>query len=498
MRESADFTAYVVARWPALVRTLVLLGHRPAEADAIAVQALSQCVAPFDRVVREGDIDVAVYRTLLAARGSRSVPAGDPPAMAPSNTLTVPDLDQREEQLQRLEAELAELDEPVREATVLALAGELDDFQVAEVLGHADASPALLHGHEALEAVPVRVAPVQEVVALHRRRRRRRFRATAAGLAAVVLLAAVGTWWGSRPEIAELPPPEVTRASNPADLAWYANGELHLKDVVVELPQLRALVEVPDGAVVADDEGRVLLVDQSGQVERIGMVDAGDRVVGGQPRGVVAWVDVEAGATELVVHDAVRQRDIERREVPGDTRVVAVDGDEVFYLTGNRTWSWSFLTPVEPGTEPGGLLTDIASRVRAAQFSDRSVLVSQPLFDIQISVPGTEAMLSPDGDYLLTRVDFDEPDEVRVYEAGSGKVVPSGVAPDEVALAASFGDGHTVTYVIAKRAHAPDGGDFVRLSESGPRLLRTCDLDLDTCETVAQFSNSRGVPVLPG
>lgn len=494
MSTSADFTAYVVARWAALVRTLVLLGHEPAEADAIVVEALSRCAGSFDRVARESDVDVAVFRTVLATRAER------PPCeeqTVPLAAVTVPDVEQQEARLRELRAELARLSEPDREATVLSLAADLDDFQVAEIRGHSEASAVFLLGHEALEAIPVRPAPVDEVLARWQRRRRRRTRIVAAVVVVLLVATAVGTWFGTRPAVEELPQPEVDREANPADLVWFANRELHLDEVIVELPQLSALVEVPDGAVVADREGRVLFVDQEGSVTRIGMVAAGDRVVGGQPQGIVAWVDVESGDPDVVVHDTVRQRELDRREVPPDSQIVALDGNDVFYISKNRTWSWAFLTPVDPGTEPGGVLVDIASRVRASQFSERSVLISQPLFDLEITVPGTEAMLSPDGDHVLTRVDFGAPDEVRIYEAGSGKVLPSGVGAAEIALAASFGEGHTVTYVIARRDHAPDGGEFVRLSQSGPHLLRTCDLDLFTCETVARFTNSRGVPVLP-
>ena len=41
--------------------------------------------------------------------------------------------------------------------------------------------------------------------------------------------------------------------------------------------------------------------------------------------------------------------------------------------------------------------------------SDRLGLrIAQPLFDIVITVPGTGAQVSPDGDFVLTRVDFTE------------------------------------------------------------------------------------------
>lgn len=501
MDDGTDFASYADARWPALVRTLVLLGHEPAEADEIAVSALSRCVASFGRVAREGDVDVWIYRTLLAARSDTKVDPAAVPELAAVGPVTVPDLEERRSRLRHLTLDLEALPPLVREATVLAIAADLDDFQVADVLGSEEAQPvggrSFALDHDALEAIPVRSAPIDEIVGRWHERRRRRTRLVAIGVAAVLVVVAVGTWLGTRPPVDELPTPEVTEQTNPADFAWYANHELHLDEVTVELPQLTSIVEVPDGAVVADREGRVLLVDQAGKVTRLGLTRRASIVVGSDDRGLVAWISAEDGRPELIVHDTVRGRELARHTVLDDAQLVALDGDEVFYLAQNRTWSWAFDTSLEPGTEPGGLVTDIASRVRAAQFSDTSVLVSQPLFDIQITVPGSDPMLSPDGDFLLTRVDYGLPDEVRLYVAASGEEISTGVEREEIAVAASFGDDHTITYVIAHREHRPVGTDFVRLSESGPLLMRTCDLDLLTCETVTQISNNRGQPVLP-
>jgi len=499
--DGADFASYVVARWPAVVRTLVLLGHPADEADAIAVEGLSRCVRDFDRERRESDVDVFVYRTVLAARAHRR-PSSRPAAGATAAVLVPPtllDLEERTARLHELGVTLAGLPEDERVAAALRLAAELDEMQVAEVLGGVPESTTRLpHDHEVVEAIPVRTAPTDEVVTLARARRRRRTTWIVAGLAAVLVVGGVATWVGTRPPPRDEPESVVTVADNPADVAWYANHVLHLDRVAVEVTGVATMVEVPDGVVYADRDGRVVLVDQQGDLTVLGHTEPGLPVVGNRERGVVGWLEVRGGGPVLVAWDTLGGRELARQEVPEDARPVALDQSSIYYNQGNQAWSWDFGTGVEPGTEPGGTLLDVSSAVRASVFSSSSLRLAQPLFDIVVTVPGTGAQLSPDGDVVLTRVDFTRPEEVRIYEAASGNQIPTGIRRKEIAIAASLGDGHQVTYVIAQRAHAPDSGDFVRLSESGPLLLRTCDLDTGACETLTQIANNDGAPVLPG
>jgi len=63
--DGSDFAAFVVARWPALVRSLVLLGHVPEAADEAAVAGLARCHPSWDRVRDDGDVDAHVYRAVL-------------------------------------------------------------------------------------------------------------------------------------------------------------------------------------------------------------------------------------------------------------------------------------------------------------------------------------------------------------------------------------------------------------------------------------------------
>lgn len=505
MGDGTDFASYLVARWPALVRTLVLLGSTPEQAEADALEGIVRGRSSWDRVRREADVDVWVYRTVLEARG-RGAGAGlfeGPGVVAP----TLVDLDERVVLLAELEEALAELPPERREALVLRYVAELDTGQVAEVLGiglevvearlHEPVPPAVFR--DAAEAIPLHPAPVGTVAACVRARRRRRVRWTAGGLAVALAVVAVATWVGTRPQDPDLPDPDVTRAANPANVAWYADRLLHLPDVTVELPQLEEMVEVPDGVVYTDRGGRVVLVDREGALTSLGRTEPGTPIAGSAERGWVTWLDAD-GSPGLVVFDTLAGREIARLPVDPGAVPIAIDQDKVYFSQGDESFAWT-TGQDEPAREPRDELLDVSSAVRVTRFSDSSIMITQPLFDIELTVPGAGALVSPDGDHVLTRVDFEVPDEVpdevRIYDAATGDVVDVDLSPLDVAVAAGFGPDRTVTFLLARREHAPEGEEYLRLSNSGPLTLRTCNLDDGTCRAVTQFANNRGEPVMP-
>jgi len=65
MSGDVDFAGYMAARWPYLVRSLVVLGCDIDEAENVAQTALTRCFASWDRVRRADDVDAYVYRTLV-------------------------------------------------------------------------------------------------------------------------------------------------------------------------------------------------------------------------------------------------------------------------------------------------------------------------------------------------------------------------------------------------------------------------------------------------
>lgn len=62
---NAEFTEYVAARWARLVRSAVLLGCTPAEAEDIVQAALTRCLVNWSKVRRADDRDAYVHRILF-------------------------------------------------------------------------------------------------------------------------------------------------------------------------------------------------------------------------------------------------------------------------------------------------------------------------------------------------------------------------------------------------------------------------------------------------
>jgi len=147
MRDDGDFTAYAEARWPALVRTLVLLGRPQGEAVEVAERTLARCRLEWRVVGESVDVDVEVYTELL----DQAARAGD--EAGPRTDAPPPDRGEpsgAEPLLEALCEALGRLDAAGRRAVVLRHGAGLSPVQVAEVL-HAD--PAEVEGRLAAAAV---------------------------------------------------------------------------------------------------------------------------------------------------------------------------------------------------------------------------------------------------------------------------------------------------------------------------------------------------------
>ena len=131
MHHDRDFAAYMVARWPALVRALVLLGCAQPQAEEVVQRGLLRCCLTWGRVRESDDIDVQVYRSVLdaLARDSSATPepAAGPVGPAPDRT----DAELVRDAL--LEA-LGRLDDRHRRVVVLRFAAGLDERQVGDLL----------------------------------------------------------------------------------------------------------------------------------------------------------------------------------------------------------------------------------------------------------------------------------------------------------------------------------------------------------------------------
>lgn len=131
-----EFTSYVAARWPRLVRSAVLLGCSPAEAEDVVQTTLERCLLHWRRVRRAADRDAYVHRVLINTftsarrrRWSGERPTEElPDRPAPDPTTTVDDAGVVLRALERLSTDQ-------RAAIVLRYYAHLSEQQMAGVLG---------------------------------------------------------------------------------------------------------------------------------------------------------------------------------------------------------------------------------------------------------------------------------------------------------------------------------------------------------------------------
>lgn len=65
MISDEDFTAFVSARWPVLLRAAILLGCSAHEAEDLAQTTLARCYSKWEAVSRASERDAYVYRILV-------------------------------------------------------------------------------------------------------------------------------------------------------------------------------------------------------------------------------------------------------------------------------------------------------------------------------------------------------------------------------------------------------------------------------------------------
>jgi hypothetical protein len=95
-------------------------------------------------------------------------------------------------------------------------------------------------------------------------RRRRGVRRGVVWVAAAAVLAAGWLWWAARPE-----PPAVREEANPLPVVWYSAGELHLAEVVVDLPGIEEFVATGPDVAARLRSGEVVRVDRDGELHEL-------------------------------------------------------------------------------------------------------------------------------------------------------------------------------------------------------------------------------------
>ena len=136
-RNDADFAAYMAARWPFLVRSLVLIGCPRHEAEDVVQTGLARCYASWDRVRKADDVDAYVYRTVLNCwhKSRRRRWWGEQPTEAPPEPLA--DRGRRPTRCScgtPSRPSCAGSTPEHREVLVLRFVADLTEVQVAEVL----------------------------------------------------------------------------------------------------------------------------------------------------------------------------------------------------------------------------------------------------------------------------------------------------------------------------------------------------------------------------
>ncbi|WP_182526565.1 sigma factor-like helix-turn-helix DNA-binding protein [Nocardioides dongkuii] len=500
MRADDDLTAYAGARWPVLVRTLVLVGCPDPLAPDVALDALARSRRSWADVARGADPDTLVLGAVLAAWAARrrtewwvGLPAPEPDPE--------PDPDR-----EPAEAALDRLPGPAREAVVLHDVAGLGADRVAEVLEVPVAAVRdVLDGwtgsedlRRAAEAVPVLAAPDDAAVAARagtqgRGRRRRTAAAVGAGALVVAGLAA-WTWTSGDDDPAPPDDPdtaparaEVVRAENPVEVAWWADGVLHLPTSRVPVPAVRSLVGVGPGAVIDDGRGGIALVEHDGDRTELGRAADGSSLVGSG--GWAAWRD-PSGDLVLVDLDMVEEID---RVGGTDLEPVAIDGGWLYYNEGDTSWR---ARPFEESARVSGYpLLDVAGGTKVFQRGPTSLLVVRSQAPPGLVRPGRGARLSDDGGLLLTS-DRGGGGALRLYDVGSGTVLPSGLEPGEVPVSAGLGRRGTLTYVVGPAVQPVGEDGFSRLSLSVALSLRTCTPYAGACEDVARLSGAAALPVV--
>lgn len=494
-RDDADFAAYLAARWPELVRTVALLGCPDEGAPAVARSALAGCYREWERVRSGVDVDAHVHGELLAAWHHHTRRRRDEPAPEPAPP-PAEDADEAVRLRHALEEALRELTPSHREVLVLRFAAGLDEAQLADVLDvavpevrrrltqagvelrldPAYGAPAVAFPRAA-ESIEVGPPSLDAVVAEAHDRSRRYRLVVAAGSAAVLVAVAGLAWGGVRTAREDLPQPDVVRTINPVGVAWYADGRLHLARVIVDVPGVTDLTEVDGGVVYGDRDGVVAFVSEDGERRLLGRRVADTPVVASEYEGWAAWVEIDPeGRRVLRVYDIGEDRVVGDHVPESDGAVpVAIDQHRLYYDADGTAYSW---TPTErAGREAAQAeLLDVQSGSRVFAVDDDEIQIAQPFFNVAFRRPGSGALLSPGGVFLISRTPgaaAGRPFEPILYDTRTGQPQPPHLAATERALDATFDGSQAVLYLVARDADALDPDSLL--------VLRSCSLGEGGC-----------------
>lgn len=361
------------------------------------------------------------------------------------------------------------------------------------------------------DGISVGSVPVEQVIEAGRRYRRVR-RGLRAGTAVSVVVGVVGAGL-LLPPVFDRPGPiaGVVAADNPANVAWWADGVLHLDDVQVTVPGVTELVDVPDGVVYGNEQGEVVAVADDGASTTLGRKVAGAPLVASADSDWVAWVDPRQDDPVLVVYDTqtlaeVARWDLDHRGprwglLDAGSYPIAIDQGVVYFAAQDGDYRW----PVREA-EPQRILSDQqflldhqgGVEVTRPPYADGDKIHFRPAGrDSSYTRAGNGAQLSPDGRYLIP---FGPHYRVRVYDTSTGNLVPTGLATDRPVMTVAFGPDNTATYLLGHPAEPADSepvdGIFLR-APSGPFDLVTCRIRTQECAVSVRNASDIPAVVLP-
>ncbi|CAB4960936.1 unannotated protein [freshwater metagenome] len=136
MKAEDDFSAFVSARWPRLVRSAILLGCSPVEAEDVAQSTLECCLRRWNKVQQAHNRDAYVHRalvnTFISSRRGRSRKEA-PVEFLPDQPVS--DATQMFDAADAMGQALARLPEDQRIALVLRYYLSQSETEMADVLG---------------------------------------------------------------------------------------------------------------------------------------------------------------------------------------------------------------------------------------------------------------------------------------------------------------------------------------------------------------------------
>lgn len=144
MTEEEDFADYAGARWRSLVKSAVLLGCSPSEAEDLAQTALVRCYASWRKVSKASNRDAYVYRTLVNCHRDsrrRMWRREQPTALLDESALPTASMSDPATEAELSDAVQRALDGlslPLRQVVVLRFCADLSTAAVAEALGIPD------------------------------------------------------------------------------------------------------------------------------------------------------------------------------------------------------------------------------------------------------------------------------------------------------------------------------------------------------------------------